>query len=417
MPAISVFTPTHDPKFLEECRRSLLAQTFSDWEWVILLNGDIKDRVSYADTRIRVASTEAEASVGALKAAAVAMCRGELLVELDHDDILVSTALERLWMNYRAQPKVSLHYSNCAQINEDGSANYDTFNLAHGWSYQPETVDDRPVLRIGALHPTPHNVSYIWYAPNHVRAFPRWAYDQAGGYDRELTVCDDQDLMCRLYQVGPFNKLPDLLYLQRVHPGNTQLERNALIQTETVRLYDKYVEANALAWAKRGDLACLDLGGGFNSPPGYTSVDLGAGVDIQADVLSYLPSVPENSVGVIRAVDFLEHIRDQRELMALIHRALHPNGMLLSCTPSTDGRGAFQDPTHVSFWNENSFWYWTRAETAAYIRNDRVRFQVSRLVTFMPSPWHEEHNIPYVQANLIPLKDDSVFRDGGLVDW
>ncbi len=27
--------------------------------------------------------------------------------------------------------------------------------------------------------------------------------------------------------------------------------------------------------------------------------------------------------------------------------------------PSTDGRGAFQDPTHVSFWNINSFMYYS----------------------------------------------------------
>jgi len=26
-------------------------------------------------------------------------------------------------------------------------------------------------------------------------------------------------------------------------------------------------------------------------------------------------------------------------------------------TPSTDGRGAFQDPTHLSFWNLNSWFY------------------------------------------------------------
>jgi hypothetical protein len=28
--------------------------------------------------------------------------------------------------------------------------------------------------------------------------------------------------------------------------------------------------------------------------------------------------------------------------------------------PSTDGRGAFQDPTHVSFWNANTFAYFSR---------------------------------------------------------
>jgi len=43
------------------------------------------------------------------------------------------------------------------------------------------------------------------------------------------------------------------------------------------------------------------------------------------------------------------------------HRCLSPQGWLLSQTLSTDRRGAFQDPTHVSFWNSNSFWYYTLA--------------------------------------------------------
>jgi O-antigen biosynthesis protein len=37
---------------------------------------------------------------------------------------------------------------------------------------------------------------------------------------------------------------------------------------------------------------------------------------------------------------------------------LVPGGWLLAATPSTDVRGAFQDPTNCSFWNvPNSFWY------------------------------------------------------------
>jgi hypothetical protein len=35
-------------------------------------------------------------------------------------------------------------------------------------------------------------------------------------------------------------------------------------------------------------------------------------------------------------------------------------GKLDILVPSTDGRGAFQDPTHVSFWNINSFYYYQK---------------------------------------------------------
>ena len=75
--------------------------------------------------------------------------------------------------------------------------------------------------------------------------------------------------------------------------------------------------------------------------------------------------------------------------------------MLLSMTPSTDGRGAFQDPTHVAFYNQNSFWYFTERQYAAFVPQIQCRFQVSRLSTYSPSEWHREHDIPYVAANLV----------------
>jgi SAM-dependent methyltransferase len=86
--------------------------------------------------------------------------------------------------------------------------------------------------------------------------------------------------------------------------------------------------------------------------------------------------------------------------MKEIHRVLAPGGILLSHTPSTDGRGAWQDPTHVSFWNENSFWYWTRPQQMQYIRNKHIRFFESSLLTHFPSEWHKQHNISYVEAFL-----------------
>ena len=89
--------------------------------------------------------------------------------------------------------------------------------------------------------------------------------------------------------------------------------------------------------------------------------------------------------------------------------------MLLSLTPSTDGRGAYQDPTHVAFYNENSFWYFTDANYSRFVPEIQCRFQASRLVTYFPSEWHQTHHIPYVSANLIAIKDD-VLRNGGLLN-
>ena len=415
-PLASVFTPSHDPRYLDRCLETLRAQSESDWEWVVVLNQGARWQPGEMDTRVRVVVRDELRGVGATKQAACALARAEILVELDHDDELRSDAIETVVGAFARRPDVVLLYSDCAQITEDGSADTSRWDEAWGWTYREVLVDGRAVLQVDSLEPTPHNVSYIWYAPNHVRAFRRDAYVAAGGYDPDRDVLDDQDLICRLYQLGEVLHVQECLYLQRVHPRNTQrvAEINERIQRETLDLYDTYVQACALAWSQRKGLLALDLGAAHNKATGFLGVDRrdAPGVDIVADVSKGL-ALPDSSVGVIRAVDFLEHVADKVTLMNEIYRLLAHGGMLLSLTPSTDGRGAFQDPTHVAFYNENSFWYFTDQSYARFVPEITCRYQVSRLGTYFPDSWHAAHQIPYVCANLIALKDGP--RQGGLV--
>lgn len=419
MPLVSIFTPSHQPRFLDETLDSILGQTFSDWEWVVLLNGGSAWRPLVADPRVRVVRDDDVVGVGAAKRAACALTTGEILVEVDHDDLLHPEALSEIVAAFAGRPEASLVYSHCAQILEDGSRDDSRFAASAGWEYREETILGRDLVYPVALTPTPHNVSYIWFAPNHVRAFRRAAYETVGGYDATRTVLDDQDLMCRLYAVGDFHLIDRCLYLQRMHRRNTQRENdtNAFIQQETVALYDRYAESNALAWAGRAGLAALDLGAAHNARAGYVGVDqyAAAAVGIVATLPGALP-LEAGSVGVIRAVDFLEHVVDKIGLINELHRLLAPGGMLLSLTPSTDGRGAFQDPTHVAFYNENSFWYYTDVEYARFVPQLTARFQQSRLTTVFPSEWHQQHDISYVYANLVCLKGEQP-RNGGALRW
>ena len=165
----------------------------------------------------------------------------------------------------------------------------------------------------------------------------------------------------------------------------------------TLELHDKYIYQIVEKWCDIKGLRKIDLCGGHSKPQGYTSVDLNNG-DIKADLNQRWP-FEDGTVGLFRAHDALEHLKDNIHTMKEIYRCLAPNGWLLSLTPSTDGRGAFQDPTHISFWNSNSFWYYTRAEQAKYIGTP-VKFQMVRVKNFFPNPWCEQHNIVYVKADL-----------------
>lgn len=417
-PRVTVFTPSHRPTYLDDCLASLRAQSFSDWEWVVVLNGGARWRPETPEPRLRIVIDDHVQGVGAAKRKACEVAGADLLVELDHDDMLASTALAELVEAFDSNPAIGFVYSNGAQVLADGGKDPVAFDARMGLLTREAIVDGREVLEILSLQPTPHNVSYIWWAPNHVRAFRASVYELAGGYDPERSVLDDQDLMCRIYQHTDFLHLDRCLYLQRVHDHNTQKdpEVNARIQRETVELYDRWIQPNALAWAKRRGLKALDMGAAHNSPPGYLGVDVyeGENVDIVADVTGGIP-LPDSSVGVVRAVDFLEHVPDKVAMFNELYRVLADGGVLLSMTPSTDGRGAFQDPTHVAFYNENSFWYFTDEEYATFVPPITCRFQVSRMLTTFPSDWHLQHQICYVNANLIALKGGP--RNGGDLRW
>ncbi len=105
----------------------------------------------------------------------------------------------------------------------------------------------------------------------------------------------------------------------------------------------------------------LNLGSGFRPLTGFINIDSRYEVhpDRICDITQGL-HYPNNSVDEVRAFDFLEHIPLGKTVFVIeeIWRVLCPGGIFVSFTPSTDGRGAFQDPTHLSFWNSNSWIYY-----------------------------------------------------------
>jgi len=406
----SIITPTHDPKWLREAWAYLREQPFD--EWLLLLNGpaQVQDIPLEIRTDRRVVTHRYDGdnfNVGNLKKMACGAATGDILIELDHDDILMPHAVKLVRDVFTLRKDCTFVSSDCGRFLNDGSKPTH-FLKAYGWQHSFEVLAGRTCV----VHKTPpetaYHMSLIWFAPDHLRAWRRTAYDAVGGHDETLAICDDLDLMQKLYMhPGRFLHLDAALYAYRIHGDNTWLKRNAEIQEKQRHLQDmRFV---SLVEAETERELRIDIGGRFDSPNGYQSVDLRGG-DVQADLEQTWP-FEDSSVAVVRAHDALEHLIDPIHTMSEIHRVLRPGGYLLSETPSTcgptglAGQGAFQDPTHVSFWNRNSFWYYTRAAQAQYIDNETIRFMPVRLYNFYPSQWHKENHIPYVRADLICLKD------------
>ena len=402
----SVITPTHKKtEYLEPLYKSLLAQTHEDWEWILWLNGEVEKKdVKWAnDPRVKVFRDKSDKTeVGYHKHKAFMIGEGEVLVELDHDDLLTRNCLEVL-EGYFEDPEIGFVFSDNAKLHHQD--NFVPYNTAMGWQHRKVSVGGKELWAPKTFPMTSHSASLIWFAPDHVRAWRTSVYREIGGHNQNLSILDDQELMMRTYLHTKVAQCPDVLYIYRIDGSNTWLERGKAIQKGTLEMKDKWAQRLAERDAELNGKLMVDVGGGLNPRPGYLTMDIRSTADYVCDLNGDWP-LPDNSVGVLNASHVLEHLKDPIHSMREIHRVLHHGGWAFIDVPSTDGRGAWMDPTHVSYWNQNSFFYYTRKEQARFIDNEDIRFQVATLKTHYPSEWWKQNHIPVTTAYLIAIKQD-----------
>lgn len=114
----------------------------------------------------------------------------------------------------------------------------------------------------------------------------------------------------------------------------------------------------------------LNLGAGNRPIEGAVNVDKvpGPGIDLVADLNEEWPW-GESSIDGIVSEDCFEHLyplgkaEAQANVIEVMRRCWHvlkPGGYLRVQVPTTESRAAFQDPTHVTYWNLNTFRYFVK---------------------------------------------------------
>lgn len=112
--------------------------------------------------------------------------------------------------------------------------------------------------------------------------------------------------------------------------------------------------ARSSGWRRLpGPWRSIYLGGGVKELPGYETEALGHAQGWDAETMD-LP-FDTRSVDVIWALHFLEHIRNLLPLLSECERVLKPGGNMNICVPYGTCHMAVQDPTHVRFFNEDTW--------------------------------------------------------------
>jgi ubiquinone/menaquinone biosynthesis C-methylase UbiE len=98
----------------------------------------------------------------------------------------------------------------------------------------------------------------------------------------------------------------------------------------------------------------------------WTNVDArdNVGADVVCDLTALWPW-PDNHFDHVYADNFLEHCDSHQAIFVLnaIGRVAKPGARVTIIVPHAMSQGAFQDPTHRSFWVPRSALYWSSKYT------------------------------------------------------
>lgn len=253
-PLVSVFTAAYKSKGkIQRPYRSLLNQTYPNWEWVIVDDsGDEdatykQDLLPLDDPRVRRYRQDyRNGYIGAIKRYAAGLCTGEILVEVDHDDELTSDCLEKIVSAFQRHPECGFVYGDSGEVYVgNNNSNWYGWDCGYGYGvYYRVWVHEmnrwQNVLRSTIINGT--TIRHLIGLPNHPRAWTKECYHLLGGHREELLVADDYDILVRSFLCTNYVLIPDLLYIQyrNENGDNSTFTRNQQIQVLVNQLYRYY---------------------------------------------------------------------------------------------------------------------------------------------------------------------------------
>lgn len=182
-------------KFFADCYKSIIAQTYQNWEAIIVDDCSTDDSVEQMkklvgnDTRFKFFINQENKGCGFTKKKCAELSTGEICGFLDPDDAISETAIEEMVNKHIELPDVGLIYSNFIFCNE---------NLEPKNIHLQKKIEN---FRVDFFN--------LEGEISHFATFKNLYYKKTSGIDDYLQRAVDQDLYFKLYEVGKvfyFNK-------------------------------------------------------------------------------------------------------------------------------------------------------------------------------------------------------------------
>jgi len=213
-PAITVLLPVYNgAKYLNPAVESLLAQTFRDFELLLINDGSTDESAAilagYDDRRIRLEHNPTNLGLPATLNKGLELARAPYIARMDCDDISLPTRLEKQFHYLEAHPEIGILGSNYRLIGSQGSpGDFSNFPSEHclirwGLIFGSQIPHPCAMMRLEVLR-------------------------RLGGY-RPLTVAQDYDLWQRAAWETRLANLPESLLLLRYHATSSSRSRQSLL--------------------------------------------------------------------------------------------------------------------------------------------------------------------------------------------
>lgn len=228
-PTVSVVMPVYNAQeYLNEAVESVLAQTFNDFEFIIINDGStdqsesILQEFQKRDKRIQVVSRSNTGIVVALNEG-IGYASGRYIARVDADDIALPELFAKQVAFLEKTPDYVAVGTCVLMIDPDG------------WPVMPanlkmshEEIDEAHMAGHGAF---PHSGSM----------FRRDLVQSIGGYRQETQYAEDIDLWLRLAEVGKLANISEVLLKYRLHPKSIGHSRRVKqLQALNIAVTDAY---------------------------------------------------------------------------------------------------------------------------------------------------------------------------------